>query len=87
MNETIRDTVNDNMRKRICLIGPLTENKDLLNSAKLFNVPVIHSETGKEFLDDSSWMTFFILSDFHGPVFESIYKSRTKHKYVFSLNS
>lgn len=80
MNETIRETVNDTLLKRICLVGRVSENEDLLNAAKLFNVPVVTSETGKEFIEDSSWMTFFVMSEFEGPIFDNIYKSKSKHK-------
>lgn len=80
MNETIRETGNETLQKRICLVGSVAENPEVSNAAQLFNVPLLTSETGKEFIGDSSWMTFFVLSEFEGPVFEEIYKSKTKHK-------
>lgn len=63
---------------RICLIGTVVDDAQTLNAAKAFKVPVITSETGTEILEDESWITYFILSDFEGPMYEAIYKS--KHK-------
>lgn len=40
--------------------------------ARTFGVPVISSETGEEFLTDTSWLTYFIMNDFEGPLFEAI---------------
>lgn len=80
MNETIRETVNDTLRKRICLVGAIAGNEEVMNAAKLFNVPVTTSETGIEFIEDNSWMTFFILTEFEGRIYDNIYKSKTKHK-------
>lgn len=80
MNETIREKVKETLRQRICLVGSVIENENVQNAAKVFNVPVVTSETGKEFISDSSWMTFFVISDFEGPIYEEIYKSKTKHK-------
>lgn len=63
---------------RICLIGTVVDDVQTLNAAKAFKVPVITSETGTEILEDESWITYFILNDFEGPMYEAIYKS--KHK-------
>lgn len=77
-NETVIE--NDGKSKRICLVGGVAEDQDVLNTARLFNVPVLTSETGSELLDDDSWTTYFILSEFEGPVFDDINKAKTKHK-------
>lgn len=67
--------------QRICLVGIVVDNQESLESAQSFNVPVITSETGSEFISDENWSTYFILHSFEGPIFEAIYK--TKHKYVY----
>ena len=67
--------------QRICLVGTIVDNQESLKSAQSFNVPVITSETGSEFISDDSWSTYFVLNSFEGPIFEAIHK--TKHKYVF----
>lgn len=77
-NETVIE--NDGKSKRICLVGGVAEDQDVLNIARLFNVPVVTSETGSELLDDDSLTTYFILSEFEGPVFDDINKAKTKHK-------
>lgn len=67
--------------KRICLVGTVVDDKVTLAAAQAFNVPVITSETGSEFIEDESWITYFILNDFEGPLYEAI--SKMQHKYVY----
>lgn len=67
--------------QRICLVGIIVDNQETLKSAQSFNVPVITSETGSEFISDDNWSTYFVLNSFEGPIFEAIHK--TKHKYAF----
>ena len=67
--------------QRICLVGIVVDNQECLKSARSFNVPVITSETGSEFISDDNWSTYFVLHSFEGPIFEAIHK--TKHKYAF----
>jgi len=64
--------------KRICLVGSLVSDKRIQKVAECFNVPVILSETGVEYLTDNKVVTYFILEDFEGPIFETI--SKSKHK-------
>lgn len=40
-----------------------------------FGVPVVTSETGQEYVSDSAFCTYFILSDFENPVFEELDKA------------
>jgi hypothetical protein len=67
-------------RKRICLVGSVRECEQAVEAAKVFNVPVITSENGREFIADDTWMTYFILDCFEGPIFDGIYKAEVKHK-------
>jgi hypothetical protein len=53
---------------------------EVIDAAKSFDVPLFYSDSGKELLGDSSWTTFFIVSDFQGPVFDEISGSLEKHK-------
>lgn len=80
IEETMMERIHSNLRKRICLVGSVTEDQETVEAAKIFNVPVLKSETGKEFITDDTWTTYFILSCFEGPIFDDIYKAEVKHK-------
>ena len=67
-------------RKRICLVGSVAENEEAVAASKVFSIPVLTSESGREFIADDTWMTYFILDCFEGPIFDSIYKAEVKHK-------
>jgi hypothetical protein len=67
-------------RKRICLVGAVAENQEAVAAANVFNVPVVTSVNGREFIADDTWMTYFILDCFEGPIFDGIYKAEVKHK-------
>lgn len=69
--------------KRICLIGALAGNVELVRAAQTLDISVISSNTGLEVICDTSWKTYFILDDFHGPIYEAICKA--KHKYVIEF--
>jgi len=75
-------TTNDNKmsdaRQRICLVGAVAENQSALEAALKFNIPVLTSLTGTEFIADSSWTTYFILDAFEGATYEKINKSTHK---------
>lgn len=79
-NETINEKVKNRNQKRICLVGSVAAHPDSIDAAKTFNVPVLTSETGVEFLEDDTWNTYFILSEFEGPIFNRINKNDVKHK-------
>lgn len=64
---------------RICLVGSSSEDQDVADAAERFNVPIMSSETGEEFIQ-SSITTYFILPEFEGPIFENIYKHRKHHR-------
>lgn len=78
-NETIANDKNTN-RQRICIVGEVAENQDLVVAARTFNVPVMTSENGEEFLDDDTWTTYFIVAEFEGTIFDGISKAKVKHK-------
>lgn len=78
-NETITNDKHTN-RQRICLVGDIAENQELVVAARTFNVPVMTSETGAEFIDDDTWTTYFVLADFEGPIFDGISKAKVKNK-------
>lgn len=79
-NETINEKVKNQNKKRICLVGAVAEQQDAIEAAKKFNVPVLTSATGEEFIQDDDWNTYFILSEFEGPIFDKISKAEVKHK-------
>lgn len=60
---------------RICLVGNLVEDVETLEAAKKFNVPVVTSETGLEYVSDVSYCTYFILADFESQEFEELNKT------------
>ncbi|XP_063843442.1 protein ECT2-like isoform X4 [Scylla paramamosain] len=60
---------------RICLVGSLADDAETVEAAKKFNVPVVTSETGEEYVSDSAFCTYFVLSDFESPVFEELDKA------------
>lgn len=81
-DETVMENMNatSGLRKRICLVASVATNEDVCSASKLFNVPVEVSETGQEFLNDESWTTYFILSEFEGAIFDNLNTSETNHK-------
>lgn len=69
---------------RICLVGEVVDDPDTLAAAKHFGVPLLTSETGEEYaLGNHEWMTYFILKDFEGPLFEAL--SKSPNKYVRAI--
>ncbi|KAK7066443.1 Protein T2, partial [Halocaridina rubra] len=61
---------------RICLVGSLSEDPECLEAAEKFGVPVVGSETGREYLTDgSSFCTYFVLADFECKEFEELYET------------
>ena len=45
---------------------------------KAFDVPVVLSATGAEFINDGSWDTVFVLEEFSGPVYDAIHRSEQR---------
>ncbi|XP_055621069.1 protein ECT2 isoform X2 [Toxorhynchites rutilus septentrionalis] len=67
-------------RVRICLVGAVVQDKATQAAAQSFKVPIVTSETGAEYVSDTSYVTYFILNDFEGPVYDTIYRS--KHRIL-----
>ncbi|XP_055533727.1 protein ECT2 isoform X3 [Wyeomyia smithii] len=65
---------------RICLVGSVAHDKSTLSAAQSFKVPIVLSETGTEYISDSSFVTYFVLEHFEGPVYDAIYRS--KHRIL-----
>ena len=64
--------------RRICLVGSVIEDEATILAAQQLNLPIVTSATGSEYIADDSWITFFILREFEGPIYDAIYRS--KHK-------
>ncbi|KAG0717993.1 Protein ECT2 [Chionoecetes opilio] len=60
---------------RICLVGSLADDAETIEAAKKFNVPIVTSETGQDYVSDSVFCTYYILSDFETSVFEELDKA------------
>ncbi|XP_011689501.1 PREDICTED: protein ECT2 isoform X2 [Wasmannia auropunctata] len=62
-------------KKRICLVGATCNDPALNAAAQQFKVPVLKSETGTEYIDDTTYNTYFILKQFEGPEYDGLCKS------------
>ncbi|XP_031779263.1 protein ECT2 isoform X7 [Nasonia vitripennis] len=62
-------------KKRICLVGAASEDPALGAAAQQFNVPVLKSETGVEYIEDTTYCTYFILKQFEGVEYDNLRKS------------
>ncbi|KAG7204253.1 hypothetical protein KM043_002078 [Ampulex compressa] len=62
-------------KKRICLIGAAGDDPALGAAAQQFSVPVLKSETGLEYIEDTTYCTYFILKQFEGPEYDALHKS------------
>lgn len=65
---------------RICLVGAVAHDKASLAAAHSLKLPFVLSETGAEYLTDTSTVTYFVLNQFDGPVYDTIYRS--KHRIL-----
>ncbi|KAJ8680542.1 hypothetical protein QAD02_016329 [Eretmocerus hayati] len=63
-------------KKRICLVGAASRDPALGTAAQQFSVPVLKSETGVEYVEDTSYCTYFILKKFEGFEYDFLVKSR-----------
>ncbi|XP_030571512.1 protein ECT2 isoform X2 [Drosophila novamexicana] len=61
---------------RICLVGEAGKDADTLQAAESFGMPVIHSETGLDVINDMDWRTFYVLQDFEDDIFDTIHKQK-----------
>lgn len=62
--------------KRICLVGSITKDIAICTAAQSFGIPVVTSDTGEEYANDSSCSTVFVLEKFEGDNYELLSKSR-----------
>ncbi|XP_076234414.1 epithelial cell transforming 2 pebble [Calliopsis andreniformis] len=62
-------------KKRICLIGAAGDDPALGAAAQQFSVPVLKSETGVEYVEDTAYCTYFVLKQFEGPQYDVLHKS------------
>ncbi|XP_032670809.1 protein ECT2-like isoform X8 [Odontomachus brunneus] len=62
-------------KKRICLVGGACNEPTLNHAALQFKVSVLKSETGAEYVEDTSYHTYFVLKQFEGPEFDALCKS------------
>ena len=65
-------------KNRICLVGEASEDPALGTAAQQFSVPVLKSKTGVEYIEDTSYCTYFILKKFEGIEYDVLHK--TKHR-------
>ncbi|XP_064092134.1 protein ECT2-like [Macrobrachium nipponense] len=64
---------------RICLVGCLVDDAECLEAAKKFGVPLVFSESGREYIaDGSSYCTYFILADFESKEFEELHEANVR---------
>ncbi|XP_014215681.1 protein ECT2 isoform X3 [Copidosoma floridanum] len=67
-------------KKRICLVGAANEDPSLSQAAQQFGVPVVKSETGVEYIEDTTYCTYFILKNFEGQEYDLLHK--TAHRIL-----
>lgn len=58
---------------RLCLVGDIKEDQGILQAAEIIGVPICISDNYQELKDDKTYDTFFVVQEFEGPVFESLY--------------
>ncbi|XP_011878226.1 PREDICTED: protein ECT2 isoform X4 [Vollenhovia emeryi] len=62
-------------KKRICLVGATCNDPALNAAAQQFKVPVLRSETGTEYVEDTTYNTYFVLKHFEGSEYDALCKS------------
>lgn len=67
-------------KKRICLVGATCNDSALNAAAQQFKVPVLKSETGTEYIEDTTYNTYFVLKQFEGSEYDVLCKSA--HRFV-----
>ncbi|XP_029174380.1 protein ECT2 isoform X2 [Nylanderia fulva] len=69
-------------KKRICLVGSTCNDPALNIAAQQFRVSVLKSETGTEYVEDTSYYTYFVLKQFEGSEYYNLCK--TPHRILGS---
>ncbi|XP_045471396.1 protein ECT2 isoform X2 [Harmonia axyridis] len=62
--------------QRICFIGDVSYDNDLRKVAEHYNLPIVTSETGREFAQENNCSTIFVIDKFHGPTFSNLHKAK-----------
>lgn len=62
--------------QRICFIGDVAFDDDLRTIAEHYNLPIVVSETGREFAQENNCSTIFVIDKFQGTVFSNLYKAK-----------
>ncbi|XP_077987561.1 protein ECT2-like [Glandiceps talaboti] len=58
---------------RICLVGKETSsNNALVTALQMLGLAVVHSDSGKEYVDDDKYETIFVLDTFEGILYDSL---------------
>lgn len=70
-------------KKRMCLVGATCNDPALNAAAQQFKVSVLKSETGTEYVEDTSYYTYFVLKQFEGPEYYNLCK--TPHRLVYII--
>lgn len=76
--QSVCSTSLSRIRSRICLVGELGNDSKIFDAAQAFDVPVVLSATGAEFINDGSWDTVFVLEEFSGPIYDAIHRSEQR---------
>ncbi|XP_029661055.1 protein ECT2 isoform X5 [Formica exsecta] len=69
-------------KKRICLVGSACNDPALNAAAQQFKVPVLKSETGTEYVEDTTYYTYFVFKQFEGSEYHTLCK--TPHRMLGS---
>lgn len=70
-------------KKRICLVGATCNDPALNAAAQQFKVSVLKSETGTEYVEDTTYYTYFVLKQFEGSEYYTLCK--TPHRLVYII--
>ncbi|XP_070169784.1 protein ECT2 isoform X3 [Polyergus mexicanus] len=69
-------------KKRICLVGAACNDPALNAAAQQFKVSVLKSETGTEYVEDTTYYTYFVFKQFEGSEYHILCK--TPHRMLGS---
>ncbi|CAG9768830.1 unnamed protein product [Ceutorhynchus assimilis] len=74
--EAYKNDVSLDADRRICLIGGIAKDNKFRTVAESFNVPVVSSVHGREYMDETSCCTYYVIDNFDGEIYNSLCKSR-----------
>ena len=73
MNGVSGSSQTEQLPLQLCVVGEeLGRDQTFLTECRGFQVPVVLSRNGEEWLDDSSVLTVFVVAPFSGPVFQRL---------------